>query len=149
MLLRRAQSTVRKTGAFSFKYSKSLLTCWVKVTDQGQRRRPSPGLHSPLPARILALTPQGRAGALPGFQTHQQAVHVLGASDQSGEGAQLLRQGQEDLVLIVDGICGTRQTGLQSRPTADSPWGTSVLQSASSTWQPPPTWAGRGGGGQE
>lgn len=60
------------------------------------------------------------------FQTHQQAVHVLGASDQRGEGAQLFRQGQQDLVLIVDGVWGTRQTVSQSRPRSDP--GPSVAQ---------------------
>ena len=144
MLLRHAQSTVRKTGAFSFKYSKSLLTCWVKVNHQGsEKMTPAWPALSP-PCEDPGSDAPGAGRGPPGFQTHQQAVHVLGASDQSGEGAQLLRQGQEDLVLIVDGVCGTRQTGLQSRTTADSPWGTSVLQSASSTWQPPSTWAGGG-----
>lgn len=42
---------------------------------------------------------------LPSPWTHQQAVHVLGASHQGGEGSQLLRQRQEDLILIVDGVC--------------------------------------------
>lgn len=35
----------------------------------------------------------------------QQAVHVLGASHQRGEGSQLLRQGQQDLMFIIDGVC--------------------------------------------
>lgn len=55
----------------------------------------------------------------PVFQTHQQAVHILGASHQSGEGSQLFRQGQEDLVLIIDGICGTKTDALQCHPKAD------------------------------
>lgn len=73
------------------------------------------------------LTPRGGPGPAP-TEAHSRQCTCRGL-DQSGEGAQLLRQGQEDLILIIDGICRTRQTGLQSRPTADFPWGTSVLQS--------------------
>lgn len=131
----------------------NLLTCWVKVNDQALSvsREDDHGLACTLPpARILVLTPRGRARTRPSFQTHRQAVHTPRASDQSGEGAQLLRQGQRDLILIIDGICRTRQTGLQSPPTADFPWGTSVLQSASSSLSHPlhgrQRWQGWGSG---
>lgn len=40
--------------------------------------------------------------------THQQAVHILWASHQGSEGSQLFCQGQEDLIFIIDGICGTK-----------------------------------------
>lgn len=35
---------------------------------------------------------------------YQQAVHVLGTPDQGGEASQLLRQRQQNLVLIIDCI---------------------------------------------
>lgn len=58
----------------------------------------------------------GGQGDLPASQTHQQAVDVLGASHQRGEGSQLFRQGQEDLILIVDGIWGTKTDSVIAPP---------------------------------
>lgn len=40
------------------------------------------------------------------LSTHQQTMHKLGAPHECGEGAQLLGQRQEHLILIVDGVCG-------------------------------------------
>jgi hypothetical protein len=51
--------------------------------------------------------PKGEARELPCLQTHQQAVYILWASHQTSECSQLFRQGQQNLIFIIDGVYGT------------------------------------------
>jgi hypothetical protein len=66
--------------------------------------------------RLDGLVPDDRLlDGREALERRQQAVSVLGPADQGDEGAQLLGEGQQHLVLVVDGL---GQEGDQLGPRA-------------------------------